>query len=273
MSQDFNYDKGKYVEFKDLVKSTLVDDTTYIFVNYQYEHEFLSQIDTIDEKMIFIIFICKEYHNFKSKKIKAIDGKLRPFWFPFSIDENRCIPLFMVIEMCRLINQYKGIKLKLIGSRNLLIVATCYLNQIFDSKIEINDPTSTPRPVISKQSIEKIKRILKENCSLYNFFDLDNIQRINHNELHQYAQNIFVKNYKTKDPNIGKMGKVIEVPTVKDSADIVIILMMTFVATHRDKSAHINVISKDKIFEKAKRCILIDQNCNHNVKIINSSSN
>ena len=278
MSTDLNYEKGKYVEYKEFVESRRVDDGTYIFVNYQYDEEFLSQIDKIDKKTFFIIFICKEYYNYKSTKIKDIDRKLRPFWFPFKKDKAkyRHIPLFMIIELCRLIKQYKGIKLKVIASRELLIVATCYINQIFDSTIEINNPTPTLAPLISKKSIKTIKEILwGENFSSYTFFDLDNIQRINYDELHQSAQHIFVRNLKARDPNIGKMhmGKVIEVPTVHDSADIVIIVMTTFLATHRDKSAHINVKSKDKIFEKLKRYISIDKKSNKNIKIINSSSN
>lgn len=225
------------------------------------------------KKMNFIICICKEHYSTKSDKIKAINRKFRPFWFQFKEIENRRIPLFIIIELCRLIKEYKVIKVKVITCKTLLIMATNYLNQIFDSRIEIivTKPlrVSAPSPMLSHQAIKKIRRILMENFSSYMFFDLENIPGIKH----QNTQNVFVKNIKTRDPKIYKKDyNVIKVPIERDSADIVSIIMMTYIASNRDKSATINVKSNDNVFKDAKRYISIDQKCNQNINIIDSKT-
>lgn len=275
MNGDLNDDKGKYVEYKKFVRPSAVHDITYIFLNYHDELKYLIELDEaeIDENMNFIIFISKEHFNEKFSKIKAIKRKCRSFWFPLERTKLRCIPVCIIIELVRLVNEYNGINLKVISSRNIIFTAANYINQIFNAAIEIKVPTPTPEPVISDQDIKNIQRILKENFSSCFFFDLDNIPKINQNDINRNTQNIFVRNLKTRDPNICKMDNIIKVPTEKDSADAVIIIMMTFIATFRKKCKCIYVKSNDGIYKKAKIYISIDQNSNQNINIIDSSSN
>ena len=79
---------------------------------------------------------------------------------------------------------------------------------------------------------------------------------------------LFVRNSFTKSPEIQNHENIIIVPNAKDSVDIVIILMMTNTAINSDKNALIFIESGDKIFVKAKRNILINQEYNQNVNII-----
>lgn len=275
MNGDLKDDKGKYVEFKEFVRPSAVHDMIYIFVNFHDDHKYLSNLDTIqvNDKMKYIIFICKEHYNDESNKIKDINRKCRPFWFPLIKSKYRCIPILILIELCRLKNEYKGMKLRVIASRKILFVGASYINQIFDSAIEIDVPTPTPEPVISDQSIKIIKRILKEHFNECNLFDLDNIPKIKHNELNQNTFNIFVRNLKTKNPNIGEFDNIIVVPTEKDSADVVIIIIMAFITKFLKKCKCINVISNDFIFKLAKFYISFDKTSNYNINIIDSTSN
>lgn len=275
MSQDFNDEKGKYVEYKEFVGASPVHDRTYTFISFNDDHAYLSNLNNINinDKMNYIIFICKEHYNDQSYKIKDINRKCRPFWFPLIKTKYRCIPLLILIELCRLRNEYKGIKLRVIASRKLLFVGASYLNQIFESAIEIHVPTPTPEPVISDQSIKTIKRILKEHFTECHLFDLDNIPKIKHKDLNQNTHNIFVRNYITRDPNIGELDNMIVVPTEKDSADVVIIIMMTFIAKFLKNCKCINVICNDFIFKLAKFYISFDETSNYNINIIDSTSN
>lgn len=278
MIQDINDEAGIYLEYKETVKRGRGGDKKVILFNYHDDAKFLCElVKKSDYKSaIFILLICQEQFK-ETENIKEINRYSTPFWFPFRKNKFRDINLFIFIELVKLMISHKEMKLEVSASMSFLDIAIGYLNDIglFDSKIKKLQKNKTNSPKLSYQSLESIRRILANihTFSSYIFYDLDNIPKRDQNEPDRKNTccflDVFVRNSKTKDSRIKKKENIIVVPDAKDSADIIIILMMTITAKESEKNATICVKSGDDIFPKAQRYILINEEYNQNVSIIN----
>lgn len=282
MNQDINNEAGIYLNYQQFLNNGLGGDRKVIFFNYHDDAKFLCQLvkEPNYSTAIFILFICKEQYR-QTENIKEINRYCNPFWFPFQKTKFRDISLFIFIELCKLINAYRDIKLEVSASIRFLDIGISYINQIFNSnitKLNKNYQKESPDLHVSYQSIESIRRILADiyNYSSYIFYDLDNIPKPDQNEFDRQNTcsilDIFVRNFKTDDSSIKNKKNIIVVPNLKDSADMIIILMMVITAKKCKTSATICVKSGDDIFLKTRLYILVDRENNHNVSIINPYS-